>query len=249
MTKTLLLDNSVKSYAFAHGITVPVPGFGNRLFLIEASPAKSPYERWKQTQMECLPTIARLAREGTLRFYTYQELEVEAWRNPNGFPAQPFGNVFAGIEIASVESAIRRGHFHTDLVEHNKAESLIEFCKWLLDGRSARWAKAPSVLGKLTDFEKRNLQQIDRFKTLCRHIPEKQYGDGFHLWTGEVNSLSNFLTTDAKFTRTVSKLGKLKLPCSPISPSDLLDELGVRERDPLPFQYGRRYYLSGMPYD
>jgi hypothetical protein len=249
--KTVLLDNSVMSVALvAHGITVPVPGFANRLYLVQAKPVRAAPEKWLRQQIECLPTIARLARTGMLRLHSYDELTLEAWRRPGSYPADPFGDVFEKIEIVNVPSAVRRGlFFQSDLSKHIEAEALTRFCKWLLNGYSDQWLDAPYVRDKLTDFERRNLQAVDRLKAICRPLPDKHYGDGFHLWTGEANGLSYFLTTDRKFVRPVTNQGKRTLPCQPIYPSELLDDLGIKERDPLPYEYGRRYTLGGQPYD
>jgi len=41
----------------------------------------------------------------------------------------------------------------------------------------------------------------------------------------------------------------LILRCVPVAPTDLLDQLGVAKLDPLPFEYGARYLLSGLRYD
>jgi len=247
----VLVDNSVKSFGIvAHGIHESIPGIENPLFLIQARPARTPDEKWLSSQIECLPTIARLSQEGTLKLYTYEELRWEAWKRSDSFPAQPFGNVFRENEITNVPSAIRRGLFSdVEPSEHMKAEALIEFCRLLLDGPLDRLLAAPIWQSKLTDFEKRNLDNIDRFRMICRPLSENQYGDAFHLWTSETNELSYFLTADRKFLRAATNQKKTALPCRPITPSVLLDELGIKERDPLPFEYGCRYLLSGRKYD
>src|SRR6266481_1787857 len=39
-----------------------------------------PYEHWKERQIESLPTIARLAREGAIKLFSYCELESETMK-------------------------------------------------------------------------------------------------------------------------------------------------------------------------
>jgi hypothetical protein len=229
---------------------VAVPGWGNRLFLIQARRAKTEDEKWKQDQIERLPTIARLSREGLLRLHTYEELLWEAWKRPDSFPAQPFGDVFRTSEITNVASAVRRSvFFQSEMSEYMHRDGLITFAKWLLNGFSDRLLDAPELRQALTEFEVNNLRNLHKFESICQRVAETHYGDAFHLWTGETHFISYFLTTDKKFTGTATNQGKLQLACCPISPSDFLAELGVRNRDPLPFEYGKRYTLAGMPYD
>jgi|tagenome__1003787_1003787.scaffolds.fasta_scaffold20576126_3 hypothetical protein len=46
----------------------------------------------------------------------------------------------------------------------------------------------------------------------------------------------------------LQKNGELDLKCQPIFPEDIITELGIIEREPMPFEYGMRYYLNGTPY-
>jgi len=251
-SRTVLLDTSVRSRALtAHGTTTKVPGFNNPLLLIQARPAGGPKKKWLREQTECIPTIARLAREGALALHTYDELTLEAWRSSESFPAFPFGDLFQGVNFNDVPAAIRRSlFFQGDAKAHATGAALSDFAKFLLELEDpAKLVQVPALRSRLTPFERSNLKSLDRFKELCRPLAEKHLRDAFHLWTGEVNGLSYFLTLDRKFVRAAAQNKEDALPCQPIAPSDLLDTLGVRQRDPLPLEYGRRYTMFGVLYD
>lgn len=222
----------------------------NRLFLMQARPARTADESWLQDQIECLPTIARLAREGFLELFTYEELQMESCKRA-GLPEQRrFGDVFKDTTVSWIPAAVRRGlFFQTNSSEHLRAEGLIEFCEWLVTDFHLSWLDAPYVQREITETEIRNLIEVERLRTICNPIARKHYGDAFHVWTGEVNQLPLFLTTDRKFIRAATQNGNRELPCNPLSPSALLEMLNVSDRDALPFEYGRRYLLSGQPYD
>ena len=247
----ILVDNSVMSFgATGHGITVPIPDMVNRLLLVQAKPVRKEKETWLKRQIECLPTVGRLAREGGLSLHTYDELLYEAMARRDALPRELFGNVFADVEINHVAPPVRRGVFWPgDLFTHVKKGALAEFCRWLIDSYSEKWLQGSFLEGILTQEEIANLNNIEQFRSICHSLSEAQYADGYHLWAGEVNGLSYFLTIDRKFTNALKSNCRLKTRCIPICPSDLLEVLGIEELEPLPFEFGRRYYLSGRPYD
>lgn len=245
----LLVDNMIRSYAnIAQTIRVPVPGFGNRLLLIQAKPARSANEKWLQSQIEALPTIARLAREKRIALTTYIELDFEFQRRKTGFPANLFGDVFAGVSIAGVTAPIERPYFfQEDMSAYARKKAQTEFCSWLLSIESLpvsdEWKR------RIGPEQFKNFQRLDRYREICHSLHPSQFVDAFHLWTGEVNGIEGFLTTDGTLVRALGTNRDLQLKCRPVFPTDLLDALNVKERDPLPFQYGRRYTLNGIPYD
>jgi hypothetical protein len=242
----ILLDNSVMSYAIvAHGIRVPVEGWANKLFLIQAKPARSTKEKWLREQIEALPTVARLACEGKITVHSYAELHIEA-----RYPSDIFGDVFDKVEIHQVSPAVERSAFFVqDIASYAKGESFVKFCQWLLVDYSDVWLDARDVQRYLKPDQIRNLREIKRYRDICKYLAPKHYADAFHLWTGEVNGLTHFLSVDRKFINAVMKIRKLTLRCIPVLPTDLLSQLGIAKRDPLPFQYGARYLLSGHRYD
>jgi hypothetical protein len=246
---SLLVDNAILSYGnVAETISVPVPNYGNRLLLIAAKPARSANEKWLQNQIESLPTIARLAREGRVSLNTYSELEFEFGRSKTSFPANIFGDVFQGVPISRVNAPIERSFFfQEDLSSYVQKESQTKFCRWLL-------CLSPGVnvgvlMQRVGGEQINNFKNLDRYREICRSLHPTHFVDAFHLWTGEVNRINYFLTADGRFVRALANDRTLQLDCRPIFPADLLDVLKVSERDPLPFQYGRRYTLNGLPYD
>lgn len=161
-----------------------------------------------------------------------------------------FGDVFRDNKFAWVEPAVRRVlFFYIDFSRYVRSKTLIEFCNWLLNDCSEDWLEVPPISENIDEFQHGNLANLDRFRTICGNLSERHYDDAFHIWTGEVNGLSHFLTADRKFIRTATRDGKIKLACTPIAPGELLSQLVIVERDALPFEYGKRYYLSGQPYD
>jgi hypothetical protein len=248
MTSSLLIDNSILSYGkFAKIITVDVPNFGNRLMLIEAFPRRPDEQAWLRKQIEALPTIAKVARDPTkLKLYTYFELEAEYWRGGN-FPDTTPGNVFSNVPITRAVKGICR----SDLMTASGGEIVsvaaqIQFCEWLLNGD--RIAKTPRMQGRLDDTQIDILKQLNRYREICKSLASKHYPDAMHVWTGELNDIELFLTTDATLMRALQNNKKLKLRCCPIFPEQLLIRQAITEREPLPYEYGRRYYLNGRPY-
>jgi len=76
-----------------------------------------------------------------------------------------------------------------------------------------------------------------------------RHTDAFHLWTGELSGLTHFLIIDRKLINAVLRAPSGMPRCVPVLPTDLLSQLGIAKRDPLPFQYGARYTLGGVRYD
>lgn len=246
-TLKLLVDTSVSSNGiFAHGISVEVPGWGNRLALYEIRRAEDARGRWLQEQAECLPTISRLAVEGVITLCTSDELRNEAWKRPGSFPAPLFGDIFKPVRMDEVPPALRRSlFFQVPMDEYLHRDGLRAFSKWLLSIDPAKFLSLHADW--LTDFEKYAVGRLGRLHALCDPVSEKLYGDAFHLWTAETNNLDGFLTMDRTFAE---KIGPHASPsCRPIYPDALLQTLNVTQRDRLPFSYGKRYYINGIPYD
>jgi hypothetical protein len=246
MTPTVLVDNSILSHGeFATPISVELPGFGNRLALLKAKAAQP---KWLRSQIETLPTIARLAREEGLELYSYSELQFEHFRGAS-FPGNVIGNVFGRVFLKNIDAPIQRSLFEqTEMKQFVGNEFQASFCAWLMKV-GPELLKKPKLLERLTESQISALKGLGRYREICRSLSSVQYVDAMHLWTGELNNIEYFLTTDGKLVRALSNNKRLTLTCKPIYPEDLLLELGIKDREPLPFQYGRRYYISGVPYD
>ncbi len=251
----ILLDNSVLSLSdtmqgVAKEFQTTILGDPKtyRVAGYERRPLPRQNEVWKREQINCLPTVARLAREGQVRMYSTPELRHEAWKRPDGFPANRFGRLFADIKIEELDTPIERSRFfQLPIEEYIKPECMIGFCKWLLEVDGEMVANWDWVQAACQPFEITNLRSLDRYRELCRGLGEAQYPDAFHLWSGELHGMSYFLTTDGRFIRAVTTNKRLRPKCMPVCPSDLLIALNITERDPFPYQHGETIGVFGQP--
>lgn len=222
-----------KEYNFVWGGTsqkVNILGF-------ERKPMPNADQEWKLKQIECLPTVRRLAIEGTIKLFIYHELTNEAWKRPGSFPVNSFGDIFAGITFENVDAAVERSFFfQMELSEYIKQDEMIKFCAWLLNSKVENLAGRIEGQKRYPAFLLNNLRQVERFRELCRGLAEKQYPDAFHLWTAEVNGMEYFLTTDRKFIRVMTETKNIRLPCRPVSPAELLDILQIKDLEPFDYK-------------
>ena len=88
---------------------------------------------WLQEQIECLPTIARLATQGSILLYTYSELEFEEW---SGRPEMmgTLGDLFSREGIKKCPAAVNRPRFrrNAEFQYYLKRDELIGFCSFFL---------------------------------------------------------------------------------------------------------------------
>ncbi|MGH7770173.1 MAG: hypothetical protein ACREQP_22200 [Candidatus Binatia bacterium] len=217
-------------------VTVPVAG-------VEAEGPREQTERWLQDQVEAIPTVARLAAEGTLRFFTYNEIGFEMFKGRDERSRK--GDLFKDILIEKIPAAIERSKFQQmDVFSYIEKAELIKFCKLLLSLDYESIFSHPEFFSYFTEFEKNNLRSLDRFKSICRKVAsEKHFPDAFHFWTAETNGLDYFLTADKRFINALTAGNRLPLRTIPIAPTDLVTQLGIAELDPMPFVPGKFYYL------
>lgn len=243
----ILVDNSVLSDAqILEPVREDLDGYVNKLALVRMRPQKPLKEVWRREQIECLPTIARIATDGWIELCTYPELINERWR-ARGSYGNPDGNLFAGLDILQLEAPVRRGLFQqTD--RFIQSEMLTEFVEWFTKFYSSLILEAPMLKDKINKFERDNLNNIALLRTRCSKIERAHYGDAFHVWTGDVHEIPYFLTTDRRLINLATNNSKLFPICVPISPSDFLHRLDVVEKDEMPFEYGKRYFLNGQEY-
>lgn len=249
--RTVLVDNCVHVLAevvepASKAVTVP---WGDRQETVNVVGVRGRRQQdgWKQGEIECLPTIVKLARENLLALYLYNEVHFESMMGSR-FPGVPFGDLFKGLHFEYVDAAVERSwFFQTPFDSYIEREMVIEFCKFLLTQKLEERLGASAFMGRLPPQQAKNLLRLDRFRVICRNLSEKQLPDALHLWTAEVNGIEFFLTTDKKFVNALTQSSKVELPCLPVFPSDLLTILGVEEREPMPYEPGRFYYLWGQP--
>jgi hypothetical protein len=175
-------------------------------------------ESWKQDQSDAVPHIAQLARDSKVLLLTYSEIEHETLEGTL-FPPSLATDSLAGIKIERVRSAIERSKVQQMSFDvYNQKRTRIDFCRWLLCSRDYQQiAKIPTF----SEFERKNLESLDRFREICSGLNEKHYPDAFHLWTAEVNDLDFFLTADKKFINAITET-RIALTTRPVSPCDFL---------------------------
>ena len=201
-------------------------------------------EIWRRNQIECLPTIGRLAREKIISLYTYSELQFEGWKRGRSFN---IGNILSNVEINKVYADVERSYFSSMEIGNDiKTEQLIEFCKFLLTEDIEKLAKQLAEYD-YPNFLLDNLRGVQRFRDLCKGLYEKQFPDAFHLWTAEANGIEFFLTIDRKFIHVMTKIKKISLPCRPLSPCELLQMLRIEEKDSFEYKEDQFYDFFGRP--
>lgn len=95
--------------------------------------------------------------------------------------------------------------------------------------------------------EVENVHKLDVLRNICNGLSEQHHEDALQLWTAELGNIRYFLSADRKFMRAVGQNNKLRLHCQLLSPADLLDALGIAERDSWPFDPDRLYFTNGRP--
>ncbi|VUD69012.1 hypothetical protein TDB9533_04375 [Thalassocella blandensis] len=67
---------------------------------------------------------------------------------------------------------------------------------------------------------KRNLENLDRHRSLRKNLSVKQYVDAFHFWRAEVSGIDYFLSPDKKFVNAMRQTKKVQLDCHSFFPSE-----------------------------
>lgn len=243
----ILLDTCVSSDAkIGMVVGVPIEGMVNRLAVIKTR--KKYKSDWHNQQVACLPTIAKLVRNNSVKLHKHMALREESMRSSGSYGALRLGDLFDGLEIHHVHSAVNYHLFFDNEHALKNKYTLLEFCKWLIDGFTSKVIENLLAEEYLKPFELKNLKNIERFREICHGLSEKHFDDAFHLWTGETNNLSHFLTTNRNFVQALKQNKSLVPTCKPVSPSELLIEFGIQPTEPLPFGYDKQYLLNGMEY-
>jgi predicted nucleic acid-binding protein len=207
----------------------------------ERKPTLPPQHAWRQKQIDCLPTVARLSKEGLLDLCWYGELNIEAIRGGSGM-AGTFGDLLANINLRRIRPAVERSRFHQtiDFRAYSEKDAQVELCCNLLAWDPGILRNAAVFWDSLPAFEQSNLQLLDEFKRLCRELTKNHYPDAFHLWTAERNGLDYYLTMERKF-RKLMRRSTLQFKCKAVSPEELLQRFGITKLDPIPLPNGGPY--------
>jgi hypothetical protein len=231
-TVSALVDTSVWRLAeFVRPVKVhqKVTILGNEQTLpILAMRRIGPYEPWKEQQIEALPTIARLACEGIVKLFEYDELEFETLKGT--ILGGVVTHLLAEVPTFRAKSPIERSHFQQmDVQQYVHKSTFVKFCRWLLSLNTVQIKKRTDLRASFPHPD-----SIERFKEICSNLPEKHYPDAFHLWTAETNGLDYFLSADKRFARVMTLTKHMRLNSKLIAPRDLVESLGITELDPLP---------------
>lgn len=242
------LSETMQSAFKEEKVIIDEKRFAVKIVGYERKPTPISNEQWKLNQINCLPTIGKIAREEKIKLFTYSELTHAAWKRPNSFPGNILGNIFADVKFEHVDAAVERSYFfQMEPSEYFSNEQFIKFCKWILHPNIEDLAERLENNDLYPAFLIQNLKNVQRFRNLCRGLSERQYIDAFHLWTAEVNKAQYFLTTDRKFIRVMTQTKNIDLPCELLSPSKLLYRLNISDLKPFKYSKNQFYTLFGKP--
>jgi hypothetical protein len=192
-------------------------------------------DRWVAGEVACLPTVARLTTDGTIALFEAHEARFEALL-ASQVARGTKGDIFARVAVNRVADAVDRSLFGTGTVDKVASrQNVIDFCRFLRGATPQLFEKTPELSDRLPETMQANLRDLGRFHELIDALPyEKHWPDALHLWTAETHGAGYFLTMDKKFIRALTMTARINLPTKPASPSQLLADLGVVDRDPLP---------------
>lgn len=214
------------------------------------------FSTWKRAEYECLPAIGSLIAQGQIQPFSYLELWYEESKR-KAFPRTEIGRLFEIPAANHVESPIERHYFFSsDMLIHISRKRMVEFCTWLKNAEAdemvAMLRKFSSLLTSrghpdLPEHMFGAAADLGRYHELCRGLSNEQCLDAYHLWAAERASVDRFITMDKKFINAMTESKRISLPCPPVAPSQILAELGVRDKAPFPFAPGHFYSLWGRP--
>ncbi len=191
--------------------------------------------RWIADEVACLPTVARLATDGTIALFESRETSFEALSASTGARGTK-GDIFSRAAINRVTDAVDRSYFRTGTKDQFACrQDVIDFCQFLREATPLLFEKTPEFWHRLPETTQANLRKLGRFHELIDALPtERHWPDALHLWTAETHGAGYFLTMDQKFINALTKTARINLPTKPARPSQLLANLGAEDQDPLP---------------
>jgi hypothetical protein len=217
-----------------------------------------------QRQIDSLFTVGRLIRSGQIEAYSYLEVDCERIR---GTPKLGICNALSGCSIRRCQPAINRGKFRQTFnfsewaskggkKDRKKGTATLgpanqlPFLTWLygLDKKDIAVLLTHAQRLKLSDFDMASFNELNWFRYICSRCGSTEnYVDAFHLWTARRNTLDAFLTLENTFQNIISNVKKEKKGLGTnvevLRPLDLLQNLRVKQIDPVPMEYGRFYHL------
>jgi hypothetical protein len=227
----VLIDHSVRQDAITdeHGFQfVEAELLGRKYrYLQPLTRTRPPRTDWKQAEIENLPKVAELIRQGRVQAFTTGELYAEAFRVQK-FPSRRYGDIFEGCTFEDLPAPLERFKWGLGLDQFLSKEEVIAYCESFFLSSSPKRIEQ-FIIGmrenprfNLYAFEKQCLRRVHIFKAICRGIHRTHYPDALHLWTAEENGMDAFLTHDSTFRNVITRQ-KVALRCTLIFPSELLD--------------------------
>jgi hypothetical protein len=103
-----------------------------------------PYATWKERQIASLPTIARLACDGTIRLFDYGELELETMKGT--IVGGVVVHLLAKVPLFHAKSPVERSRFQQmEIDQFANKNTFISFCKGLLSLNLVEAEKNPGL--------------------------------------------------------------------------------------------------------
>jgi hypothetical protein len=233
----VLIDRSVRYDAITgeHGFQVAEGElFGRKYqYLQPATRTRPPRIDWKQAEIESLPEVAKLIREGRIEAFTTDELYAEASPVDKLSPPEET-DIFEGCIFNDLPAPLERSKWGLDLDHFCSREEVIAYCECFFLTSSAQRTErfiagmSENPRFRLSPFEEKCLRRSHVFRAICKGIDRSHYPDALHLWTAEENGMDAFLTHDRKFRNVIARQN-VALHCKVIFPSHLLKEVLVPE--------------------
>ena len=211
------------------------------------TPMRDGDDRWVAGEVACLPTVARLATDGTIALFEAHEARFEALLASPGARGTK-GDILAKAPISRVPDAVDRFFFRSGAINQTTSrQDVIDFCRFLREATPEFFEKTPKLWNRIPETMQANLRDLGRFHELMDALPhQKHWPDALHLWTAETHGAGYFLTMDNKFINALTMTARINLPTKPARPSQLLADLGVKSRDPLPAEHLKSYNYFEM---
>lgn len=242
---TALVDNSVFSHAKIEAVTAdpeaPPHRFNrtNQLAVFKIRDEYGDDHRWLNREVNAIPTLRRMAVEGHVKLYFYNELFLESAK------AYDRASLLDGVGFGEILSPIERSRFFQKdrFEDYTNKNSLREFVRFLV---TLSENDVNKLLRKrdITDADRVALREVDILKDICRGMSFEHYDDAFHFWAAEHADLDFYITFDNRFRNSLSKQ-KIKTKASTVSVIEFLSEIGVKFFDQMPVDFGATYDFSG----
>jgi hypothetical protein len=194
-----------------------------------------------------LPTLGRLVREGQVELCSYVEISGTSTAAVSGGALL---DLLGDVPILNVEPAIDRTAIDHDVFhDDGQPGALLRFCTRLKAGNRAFDQLPADFVARISVASRRGVASLERFCELAARTQGEHLVDLFHLWTGELAGCDYFLTLDDRLTEFLDRRVRpglsAPLTCNPVEPEQLLDRLGLTDRDPPPALAGTVVDLFG----